>query len=93
MSKAVLGAIAGAVAGVIIPKRIVSIEMVYTTNGKFDNVILGICVDQQCNVTYVDADGSTNTVNMSANEIVIGRSVTVNSGRMFIMYAKYTGMI
>ena len=92
MSEVILGAALGAAAGVILPKRIASIEMVYTTGGKFDNVILGICMDS-CNVTYIDADGSTNTINMSANEIVIGRSVTVNSGRMFIMYAKYAGIV
>jgi hypothetical protein len=79
-------------AGIVIPKRIVSIEMVYATNGKFDNVIMGICMDS-CNVTYVDADGQTYNVNMTTNEIVIGRSVTVNSGRMFIVYAKYAGLV
>jgi hypothetical protein len=92
MSKAVLGAIAGAVAGVIIPKRIVSIEMVYTNSGKFDNVIMGICMDS-CNVTYVDADGTVNTVNLNANEIVIGKSITINNGKMFVMYAKYAGVV
>jgi hypothetical protein len=92
MSEVILGAAAGAVAGVIIPKRIVSIEMVYTTSGKFDNVIMGICMDS-CNVTYVDADGQTYNVNMSANEVVIGKSITVNSGRMFVMYAKYAGVV
>jgi hypothetical protein len=92
MSEVILGAAIGAVAGVVLPKRVASIEMTYTNNGRYDNVILGICMDS-CNVTYIDADGSTNTINMSANEIVIGRSVTVNSGRMFIMYAKYAGMM
>jgi hypothetical protein len=92
MSEVILGAAAGAVAGVIIPKRIVSIEMVYATSGKFDNVILGVCMDS-CNVTYVDADGQTYNVNMTTNEVVIGKSVEVHSGRMFIVYAKYAGLV
>ncbi len=93
MSDIILGMALGATASVVLPKRVASIEMVYTTGGKYDNVILGVCVDRWCNVTYVDADGTTNTVTISANDIVIGRSVTVNSGRMFIIYAKYVGMI
>jgi len=92
MSEVILGAAAGAVAGAILPKRIVSIEMVYANSGKFDNVIMGICMDS-CNVTYVDADGTVSTVSLSTNEIVIGKSITINSGKMFVMYAKYAGIV
>jgi hypothetical protein len=92
MSEVILGAAVGAVAGVVLPKRVASIEMVYTNSGKFDNVILGVCMDS-CNVTYVDADGTVNTVNLNANEIVIGKSITINNGKMFVMYAKYAGVV
>jgi hypothetical protein len=94
MSQAIVGGLIGAAASVAIVKRVREIKMFYATSGTYNNVIIAVCVDKSCIVDHTDVNGDVHrNVQLFANDMIIGGSVTVLSGRMFIMAFEAAGMV
>jgi len=94
MSNSIIGGLIGVAGSIAVVKRIRELKMIYTTSGTYSNVVIAVCVDQSCTVDHVDIDGKVYSgITLSANDMVMGGSVTVKSGRMFVMTAEVVGMV
>jgi hypothetical protein len=94
MRQALVGGLIGALGSSFVVKRVKELKMFYASSGKYDNVVIAVCVDQSCTVNHVDVNGNTySNMQLHANDLILGGSVTVVSGNMFIMTADVAGVI
>ena len=94
MSQALVGGLMGIAGSIAVIKRVKELKMIYTTSGTYNNVVIAVCMDQLCNIDHTDIDGKVySNIALSTNDMVMGGSVTVKSGKMFIMTAEVVGMV
>lgn len=93
MSSVLIGAAVGAIAGITLPKRVVSIEGIYVDSGQqVENIIMGICISNECNVSYVDHDGTSSSGIYSNGTVFLVKSLVINSGRVFALVYRQSGL-
>jgi hypothetical protein len=94
MKQALVGGLIGVVGSMAVVKRVKELKMFYASSGKYDNVVVAVCVDQLCTVDHVDVNGNMySNLQLHASDLILGGSVTVVSGNMFIMTAETAGVI
>jgi hypothetical protein len=73
MKQALVGGLIGAVGSAFVVKRVKELKMFYASSGKYDNVVVAVCVDQLCTVDHVDVNGNMySNLQLHANDLILG---------------------
>lgn len=80
------GVIGGALVDLLIHQQcITGFTATITSSGTYNDVIFSMCLSDTCRVTYQDYTGVVETTTLNKNDIVVAKTLTVESGQMYVL--------